>query len=97
MGAPRGNKNAAGRHNMTGAHKGVALKRWNQGVKKAQSWIRENAVSQPGKYAWSKPKPRSTSPGARKFLKETSRKVNRPSKKVRQAYLLYAIQHGVGH
>jgi hypothetical protein len=30
---------------------------------------------QPGKYAWSTPKPRSTSIGARKFLQQTSAKV----------------------
>jgi len=75
MGAPHGNRNAAGKHNLTGAHKGAAQKRWNSGVKNAQQWIRDNSVSQPGRYAWSTPKPRSTSMGARKFLQQTSAKV----------------------
>jgi hypothetical protein len=73
MGAPHGNRNAAGKHNLTGAHKGAAQKRWNSGVKNAQQWIRDNSVSQPGKYAWSTPKPRSTSIGARQFLRSAKK------------------------
>lgn len=75
MGAPHGNRNAAGKHSLTGAHKGVAQKRWNSGVKKAQNWIRNNAVRQPTKYAWDTGRPRSTSMGARKFLQQASAKV----------------------
>jgi hypothetical protein len=69
MGAPRGNRNAAGKHNMTGAHKGVALKRWNEGHKKALQWVRDNSARQPTKDLFGSGKPRSTSIGARQFLK----------------------------
>lgn len=84
MGAPKGNCNAAKNKAACMANKGInrpSVVRMRKREEAARQWIRDQSVSQPSHHFGMEGRPRSTSIGARKYLRAEVRKARTPMKK----------------